>query len=137
MTIVSPDKKYESDGQFVFSCQYHVIFCPKYRRKVLEGDVATRLRQLVEEKQEEYGYGLIEIEVMPDHVHMLLSVNPKIGIYAVVSKIKGYTSFSLREQFPELKRRLPCLWTRSRFISSCGAVTLATVKQYIEDQKNQ
>ena len=56
MTIVSPDKKYESDGQFVFSCQYHVIFCPKYRRKVLEGDIATRLRHLVEEKQEEYGY---------------------------------------------------------------------------------
>lgn len=137
ITIVSPHKKYQSDGQFVYSCQYYVIFCPKYRRKVLENGVDVRLKALIEEKQQEYGYEVIEMEIMPDHVHLLLSVNPKIGVYSVVTKIKGYTSFTLREEFPELKSRLPCLWTRSRFISSVGTVTLEVVKKYIEEQKNQ
>lgn len=80
MTIVSPQKKYESDGQFVYSCQYHVIFCPKYRRKVLDNGIDIRLKELIEEKQSEYGYEVIEMEIMPDHVHLLLSVNPKIGV---------------------------------------------------------
>jgi len=74
---------------------------------------------------------------MPDHVHLLLSTNPKVGIYTVVSKIKGATSFVLRNEFPILKRKLPCLWTRSRFISSVGAVTLEAVQKYIEEQKNK
>ena len=87
------------------------------------------------EKQKEFKYELLDAEVMPDHVHLLISVNPKIGIYQVVSLIKGYTSHELREEFPFLKTKLPCLWTRSRFISSVGAVTLDIVKQYIEDQK--
>ena len=135
MTIVSPHKKYNSDGKFVFSCQYHCIFCPKYRRKVLEEPIANRLKELVFEKQQEYGYEVIDIEVMPDHVHLLLSVNPKIGIYSAVTKIKGYTSFTLRKEFPELVRKLPTLWTRSRFISSVGAMSLDVVKKYIEEQK--
>jgi putative transposase len=136
MTIVSPHKKYDSDGQFVFSCQYHVIFCPKYRRKVLIDGIDIRIKVLIEEKQEEYGYSVIDSEVMPDHVHLLLSVNPKIGIYSIVTKIKGYTSFVLRHEFPELVKKLPTLWTRSRFISSVGAVSLDVVKRYIEEQKS-
>ena len=75
------------------------------------------------------------MEVMPDHVHLLLDVNPMVGIVTIVSKIKGYTSRTLREEFPTLKRRLPTLWTHSRFISTVGAVTLEVVKKYIEDQK--
>ena len=136
MTIVSPHKKYNSDGQFIFSCQYHVLFCPKYRRKVLINGIDVRLKVLIEEKQEEYGYQVINSEVMPDHVHLLLSVNPKIGIYSIVTKIKGYTSFVLRQEFPELVKKLPTLWTRSRFISSVGAVSLDVVKRYIEEQKS-
>jgi len=137
MEIQQTEKKYDSDGDFIFSCQYHVIFCPKYRRKVLSDNIAKRLKELVMSKQEEYHYKVLEIEVMLDHVHLILSVNPKEGIYKVVSKIKGYTSHELRNEFPELKSRLPTLWTHSRFISSVGSVTLAVVKQYIEDQKNK
>jgi len=74
---------------------------------------------------------------MPDHVHMLLDVNPEIGVYTTISRIKGYTSRILRQEFPKLKSRLPSLWTRSKFISSAGTVTLKVVKQYIEDQKNR
>jgi putative transposase len=73
---------------------------------------------------------------LPDHVHLLLDVDPRVGVNVVVGKIKGFTSHELRNEFPWLKKRLPTLWTRSKFISSVGAVTLAVVKQYIEEQKD-
>ena len=136
MKLEQPGKPYHTDHSIVYSCQYHVIFCPKYRRKVLDDAVAARMKELVLEKQSEYGYSVIEMEMMQDHVHLLLDVDPRAGINQVVAKIKGYTSHELREQFPYLKKRLPTLWTRSRFISSVGAVTLEVVQGYIEDQKN-
>jgi len=137
MEIQNKNKKYKSSKHLVFSCQYHVIFCPKYRRKVLTGKIAERLKELVLEKQEEFQYEILDMEVMPDHVHLLIDVDPKIGVYSVVSKIKGYTSKQLREEFPELKKKLPTLWTLSKFISSVGSVTLDVVKKYIEEQKNK
>jgi putative transposase len=135
MEIENRSKEYNTTEHLVYSCQYHVIFCPKYRRKVLTGDIEKRLKELILEKQEEYGYKVLDMEVMPDHVHLLLDVNPMIGIVSIVSKIKGYSSRTLREEFPALKKRIPTLWTHSRFISSVGAVTLEVVKKYIEDQK--
>jgi len=120
----------------MYSCQYHIIFCPKYRRSVLKNGIDERMKQLINEKQKEYEYVVLGMEVMPDHIHLLLDINPKIGVYPVLSKIKGYTSHTLREEFPTLKKRLPCLWTNSNFISTCGAVSLETVKAYIMDQKN-
>jgi putative transposase len=97
--------------------------------------IDERLKQLILEKQSDYGYKVLEMEVMSDHVHLLIDVNPKRGVYYVVNRIKGYTSHVLREEFPELKRKLPTLWTHSKFISSVGAVTLDVVKKYIEEQK--
>jgi putative transposase len=135
MELRQSDKPYHSDHSIVYSCQYHVIFCPKYRRKVLGDAVGQRLKELILAKQDEYGYTVMGMEVMPDHVHLLLDVDPRIGIHAVVGKIKGYTSHELRQEFPWLKRRLPTLWTRSKFISTVGAVTLEVVQAYIENQK--
>jgi putative transposase len=77
------------------------------------------------------------MEVMPNHVHLLLDINPMIGIVTIVSKIKGYTSRTLREEFPTLKKRIPTLWTHSGFISSVDAVTLEVVQKFIEDQKKE
>lgn len=76
----------------------------------------------------------METEVMPDHVHLLLDVDPRVGIDAVVRKIKGYTAHTLRKEYPKLLSGLPSLWTRSRFVSSVGSVSLETVKKYIEEQ---
>ncbi len=137
MEINTPNKKYKTIHSLVYSCQYHVIFCPKYRRSVLTDGIDIRLKELIVEKQEEYGYTLIELEVMPDHVHLLLDANPQIGIVSIIAKIKGYTSSTLRKEFPILKHRLPCLWTRSKFVSTVGAVSLDIVKQYIIDQKGK
>lgn len=93
------------------------------------------MKELVLSKQAEYGYLLTEMEVLPDHVHLLLDVYSRVGVNVVIGKIKGFTSHELRNEFPWLKKRLPTLWTCSKFISSVGAVTLAVVKQYIEEQK--
>lgn len=135
MEIRQSNKPYHTDHSIVYSCQYHIIFCPKYRRKVLNGAVAERLKALILEKQEQYWYTVMEQEVMPDHVHLLLDVDPRVGVDSVVAKIKGYTSHELRKEFPWLKSRLPSLWTRSKFISTVGAVTLEVVQAYIADQK--
>ncbi len=135
MELRQSNKPYHTDHSIVYSCQYHVIFCPKYRRKVLTDAIAARMKELVLSKQTEYGYTVIEMEVLPDHVHLLLDVDPRVGINVVVGKIKGFTSHELRNEFPWLKKRLPTLWTRSKFISTVGAVTLDVVQQYLESQK--
>ena len=107
MEVAQPNKKYKSEKSIVYSCQYHVIFCPKYRRKLLTDGIATRLKELILEKQAEYDYQVLEMEVMPDHVHLLLDVNPQIGIIKIVGQIKGYSAHTLRKEFPKLKSRLP------------------------------
>lgn len=135
MRLEQAEKPYRTDHSIVYSCQYHVIFCPKYRRPVLEEAVAKRLKEMILEKQDEYGYAVMSMEIMPEHVHLLLDVDPRVGVNNVVAKIKGYTSHELREEYPWLKKRLPTLWTRSKFISSVGAVTLDTVQRYIADQR--
>jgi putative transposase len=135
MELRQGPKPYHADRSIVYSCQYHVIFCPKYRRPVLVDAVAARLKDLALAKQNEYGYTVLGMEVLTDHVHLLLDVDPRIGVASVVAKIKGYTSHELRAQFPWLRRRLPTLWTRSKFISSVGAVTLDVVQAYLANQK--
>jgi putative transposase len=135
MKLEQSSKPYHSSHSLVYSCQYHVIWCPKYRRSVLHEPLASRLKELIEDKQSDYGYAVLGIEIMPDHVHLLLDVNPQLGVVQVVGKIKGYTAHTLRAEYPWLKKRLPSLWTRSKFISSVGAVTLDVVQKYIENQK--
>jgi putative transposase len=137
MELLNGSKQYKTDGKVIYSCQYHVIFCPKYRRSVLIGKIEPRLKQLIKQKEQEYHFEVLEMEVMPDHVHLLLDVNPKYGVYDIVNHIKGFTSHELRKEFKELRTKLPTLWTRSKFISTVGAVTLEVVKRYIEEQKNK
>ena len=126
---------YHSNHNIVYSCKYRVVFCPKYRRKVLVNGVDTRLKELVEQIAEEYSFEVIEMEIMPDHVHMLLEVDPQFGIHKAVKSFKGYTSRILRQEFPYLKTKMPTLWTNSYFVSTVGGAPLETVKQYIENQK--
>lgn len=137
MDITTPHKKYHKNKTAVYSCQYHIIYCPKYRRKVLTGQIAEDLKQLILDKQEDYGYTVIELEIMPDHVHLLLDIDPtREALTVTIHKLKGYTAHELRKKHKELTTKLPCLWTRSTFISTVGTVSLETVKKYIENQKN-
>ena len=136
MFIKNPDKNWYSDTHMVYSCQYHVIWCTKYRRKVLDEAIQERLHHLICSKQTELDFSLLASDVMEDHVHLILENNPKVPITRIVGLLKGYTSKILRDEFPHLKSRLPSLWTRSKFISSVGNVSLKVVKEYIEDQKS-
>lgn len=127
--------EYKSNNNVVYSCKYHVVWCPKYRRRVLIGAVEAKLKRLIREVVSERGAELIEMEVMPDHVHLLLEVDPQFGVHRLVRQIKGRSSHTLRKEFPSLATRLPTLWTNSYFVSTVGGSPLAIVKQYIENQK--
>jgi putative transposase len=128
---------YKSNRNVCYSCKYHVVFCPKYRRKVLEEAIARRLVQIIKEACSEHEAEVLSLEVMPDHVHLLVECDPQYGIHRLVRLIKGRSSHVLREEFPVLKRKLPTLWTNSYFVSTVGGAPLSVIKQYIENQKGQ
>ena len=128
--------KYKSNNNVVYSCKYHVVWCPKYRRSVLINGVDARLKDLIKETCVHLHVEIIELEVMPDHVHLLMEVDPPFGVHRAVKQIKGYSSRILREEFPWLKSRLPSLWTNRYFVSTVGGAPLSVIRQYMENQKN-
>lgn len=129
------DVKYKSNNNIVYSCKYHVIWCPKYRRKVLVSDVERRLKELIIQACAERQVEIIEMEIMPDHIHLLVDVDPQFGIHKLIKDIKGMTSRILRKEFKHLTTKLPTLWTNSYFVSTVGSAPLEVIKQYVENQK--
>ena len=126
---------YKSNSNIVYSCKYHVVWCPKYRRKVLTNGVDERLKELLLEYAGSLSVDILELEIMPDHVRILMEVDPQFGIHKAIKLFKGYTSRILRKEFPYLKTKMPTLWTNSYFVSTVGGVSLEVIKQYIENQK--
>lgn len=119
----------------VYNIGYHIIWCPKYRRKVLLPPVSDRLNYLLKEKADEIGVVIDTMEIMPDHVHLFVKTKPTASPHWIVQQLKGHTSRILRQEFKQLRSRLPTLWTRSYYIESCGHISEDVVKRYIEDQK--
>ncbi|ENQ3077312.1 IS200/IS605 family transposase [Bacillus multifaciens] len=126
---------YKSNNNVVYSCKYHIVWCPKYRRPVLVDGIDERLKTILLETANSIEAEIIEMEIMPDHVHLLVEVDPQYGINKFVRHLKGASSRLLRQEYPSLKSRIPSLWTNSYFVSTVGGTTLETVKQYIENQK--
>ena len=120
----------------VYKNQVHVIFCPKYRRPVLVDGVDVRLKEILLEKAAELDVKILSMEIMPDHVHLFISFDPRLMLHKIIKILKGSSSRILREEFPSLKSRLPSLWTRSYFSCSVGHIGEAAVRRYIEEQKN-
>ena len=127
--------RFKKNNNIVYSCKYHVVWCPKYRRKVLVEKIDQRLKEIIREVSEEKKASLLELEVMSDHVHLLIEIDPQYGIHKLVRQIKGRSSRFLRQEFPCLRSRLPTLWSSSYFVSTVGGAPLSVVKQYIENQK--
>ena len=125
---------YRSTNKTVYSAKYHIIWCPKYRRRVLGGPVEARLKEIIFGVVAEVGAEVIEVEVMPDHVHLLVEVPPVVPLSKLVQKLKGRSSRQLRTEFPPL-RRLPALWSPSWFVSTVGGAPLEVVRRYVENQK--
>ena len=131
---VRSGKRYKSSRHVIWACDYHVIWCTKYRKQVLTSAIQSRLKELILEKQNDYNYQVTALEIMPEHVHLLASIEPKYSVTDIVGKIKGYTSMVLRREFFGLKR-IRSLWTSSKFVASTGGVTLEALKEYVEGQK--
>jgi REP-associated tyrosine transposase len=126
--------RYARNAGAVFSLKYHLVWCPKYRRPVLVGDVAARLKALLTDKAAEMGATLHALEVLPDQVHLIVESDPTRAPAHIAAQFKGYTSRVLRQEFGSLRSRLPTLWSRSYFVSTVGHVSESTVTRYIETQ---
>jgi putative transposase len=139
------DVPFRSNRNVVYSCKYHVVWCPNKRRPVLVDGVDVRLKEILHQAAEELGAVIIELEIMPDHVHLLCETDPQFGIHRLVKRLEGRSSRLLRQEFPGLKSRLPTLWTNSYpstslrpgFVATVGGAPLAVIKQYIEQQKGR
>jgi putative transposase len=125
-----------SNNNVVYRCHYHVVWCPKYRRNVIAGNVDVRLKEIIREVCAERNAPIEAIETMPDNVHLLVVIDPQYGIHRLVKQIKSRSSRLLRQEFPHLKSRMPTLWTNSYFVATTGGATLEIIKRYVENQRN-
>ena len=114
--------EYEHSAHAVHLLVFHLVWCPKYRRPVLVGDVADRLRGLIPQIAAEHGWTILELAIQPDHVHLFLRCLPIDSPHLVVRQIKGQTSRVLRQELPALRRRLPTLWTRAYFVATARLI---------------
>ena len=130
------EDKYTHKEGIVYLNQYHIVFCPKYRRKVLVGDIEKDLRQIFYDIAKEKNVEIKALEIMPDHVHMFISFDSRQPLHELIRYFKGTSSRILRNKYPELRSRIPSLWTRSYFCCTIGCVSEETIQKYIENQKN-
>ena len=110
------------------------VWILRRRRKVLTGEVATRLEQLLHQYVEALDCSIITLEIMPDQVHCFINATPELAPKQIMHRVKGASSRMLRKEFPVL-RRLPSLWTRSYFVSTASKVSSETVQRYIANQR--
>lgn len=132
---MSQERTFKSKRNVVYSCKYHIVFCPKYRRKVLLNGIDSRLKEISAEVASEMQVDVLDMEVMPDQVHVLCEIDPQLGVHKFVKHLKGRSSRLLRQEFSALRSRLPTLWTNSYLVATVGGAPLAVIKQYIENQK--
>lgn len=126
--------EYERTAGAVHSLGYHIVWCPKYRKPVLVGPVADRLKELLEAKAAENGWSIEAMELMTDHVHVFVRCPPSASPSRIANQFKGFTSRTLRAEFPHLRSRLPTLWSRSFFAATVGRVSEETIRRYIDEQ---
>ena len=122
---------FDRERTTVHKLQYHFVWCPKYRKSVLEGEVRDRVEALIEDKADELGLEILELAIRPDHVHLFITGDPTLSPNKVIQQVKGYSSRQLRDEFDF---GLPSLWTRSYFVSSAGEVSSQPIEEYIEAQ---
>ncbi len=127
---------YIHEQQTVHLVIYHIIWCPKRRRKILVGPVPDRLKQIIGEVVDENGWQIIELAIQPDHVHLFMRSNLYTRPSDIARLIKGRSSHDLRKAFPHLQR-MPSLWTRSAFYSTAGNVSSEIIQKSIEKQSTE
>jgi putative transposase len=129
-------QSYKHTNTVIFLLNYHFVWCPARRRKILTGALERDLRELLTAKSAELECEILAMETMPDHVHLFLNCPPTLSPSDAMFWLKGYSSRILREKYPSL-RRMPSMWTRSFFVSTAGNVSSATIQKYIAKQKTR
>jgi putative transposase len=117
--------------------QYHIVWIPKYRRRVIQGKIAIRLKRLMYEACKMNGWWISEMSIQTDHVHIVVELPPQISVAEVVRIFKGGTSRVLRKEFPEMEEFLwgESFWADGYFAETVGKVDEEVVKRYIRQQR--
>jgi len=129
--------KYKTKKDIVYKNQFQVIWTVKYRKELLTGKIEKRLKEIIYKVCQEKEVELKAIEVMPDHVHVFIDVDPRQPLHLLIKAFKGRTSNELRKEFKILTTRIPSLWTRSYFCCTVGHISEEAIQKYIEEQKNR
>lgn len=133
------EQQYHRSSHYKYLIQYHIIWFPKFRFSVLQGNADITLKQILQKICDDYGYKIKALEVMPDHIHIFVDVPQTIAPCDVVRTLKSISAIELLKAFPELKHfyaRCGVLWSRGYFVSTVGHISEDTVIKYIEEQKN-
>ena len=128
---------YRKTSHSVYDLKYHIVWITKYRKPVLQGEIAVRVRELVRQTCATLDVYIVSGHVSKDHVHLLVSVPPKVSVSELVKRLKGRSSRRMMEEYNELRRQFwgRHLWARGYFAASTGNVTDEIIKQYIESQE--
>ena len=126
----------ENDG-LIFKNQFHVVFCPKYKRPVLKEGIAKRLSYILYAEAQKMRVHILSLDIQPDHVHMSISFDPRLSLHKVIKQFKAVSSHILREEFPELVSKLPSLWTRSYLSSTDEVLDDILIKEYLNSQRGK
>jgi putative transposase len=122
----------------VYNINYHIVWCPKYRRGILKDSVESFLKSCLQTICETKKWEIFEMEVMPDHIHIFISAPPFEAPTDIVKILKGVTARRLFMEFPDLKKKLwkGSIWSPSYYVGTAGHVSAETIKRYIEEQKS-
>ena len=129
-------ERWKKSKTVTYNINYHIIWCVKYRRKLLFGDIDKKLKVLLKNKSQDIDITIKTLETNKDHIHLFVQADPTKGIHWIVQQLKGYTSRILRKEFSILRTRVPSLWTRSYYVETIGHISDKTIIKYIENQKN-
>jgi putative transposase len=132
----SSHTQYWTGGHTTSRLRYHIVFTPKYRRRVLEGGLAKRLDELLHQACEVHRWLILELSIQPDHVHLMIQVWPKESVSDVVQILKGGSSRVIRKEYPELEEFIwsASLWADGYFAETVGHVDETVVRRYIRNQ---
>lgn len=122
---------------YVYSIQYHVVWCVKYRHKLLTGEVESKLKELLHQIASDHHFDITEIETDVDHVHLLIDCSPQHSIPNIMKALKGVSARLLFKEFPHLKKKLGGgnLWNPSYFVATVSEQTEEQIRRYIQNQK--
>ncbi len=122
----------------VYNCNYHIIWIPKYRKRVLIGQVKEMLSELFRSIAESQEMNILSFEIMPDHIHLFVSAPPRLSPAEIVNVFKGVTARMLRMKLPHLKKVFSeGLWTRTYYVGTAGNISVETIQRYIADQEKR